>query len=162
MVFERLADHHDREGFSCGVEELDGYFRKYARQNAQKGVAAVFVLVPKRGRNTVLGFYTLSATVIDAGKLPREFLKKLPKYQQLPATLIGRLARRAGDAKSETAKQWYLKYGFLELKEHPGRLYLPMESIKDGLRAEAGKKKPGKKKRRRPAPSRRSATRVTT
>ena len=194
MVFERLAGHHDREGFSCGVEELDDYFRKYARQNAQKGVAAVFVLVPKRGSGTVLGFYTLSATVIDAGKLPREFLKKLPKYQQLPATLIGRLARRADvgrkgigekilvnalrrsakssetigslavvvDAKSETAKRWYLKYGFLELKEHPGRLYLPMESIEDGLRAEADKKKPGKKKRRRPAPSRRSAKRVTT
>lgn len=95
MVFERLADYHDREAFSCGIDELDNYFRKYARQNMEKGVAAVFVLVSTPGSKKVLGFYTLSATALDAGKLPKEFLKKLPRYQHLPATLIGRLARSA-------------------------------------------------------------------
>jgi predicted GNAT family N-acyltransferase len=95
MVFEPLADYHDRAGFSCGIEELDKYFHKYARQNMEKGVAAVFVLVRRRGSKEVLGFYTLSATALDAGKLPKEFLKKLPRYQHLPATLIGRLARSA-------------------------------------------------------------------
>ncbi len=171
MVFERLADHHDREAFSCGAAELDEYFRKYARQNASKGVAAVFVLVPQAGSPTVLGFYTLSATAVDAGKLPDEFLKKLPRYQHLPATLIDRLARSAGrpgrgigekllinalrrsaknsdiigslavveDAKNDEAKEWYLKYGFRELKGHAHRLYLPMQSIKDSLRREAEK-----------------------
>jgi hypothetical protein len=170
MVFECLADHHDRESFSCGVPELDEYFHKYARQNARKGIAAVFVLVPEAGSRTVLGFYTLSATAVDAGKLPVEFLRKLPRYQHLPATLIGRLARSLGfpgqgigekllinalrrsaensaiigslaavvKAKNDEARQWYLRYGFRELKGHPRCLYLPMQSIKDHLRREAG------------------------
>ena len=173
MVFECLADHHDREGFSCGVRELDEYLHKYARQNARKGMAAVFVLVPEASSRTILGFYTLSATAVDAGTLPKEFLKKLPRYQHLPATLIGRLARSLGtpgrgigekllinalrrsaeksaiigslavvvDAKNDEAKKWYLKYGFRELKGHPHRLYLPMQSIKDHLRGETAEGK---------------------
>lgn len=173
MVFERLADYHDREGFSCGVKELDDYFRKYARQNAEQGVAAVFVLVSKRNSSLVLGYYTLSATIIDAGKLPEDFRRKLPRYQQLPATLVGRLARSKDlggkgigekilvnalrrsannsrtigslavvvDAKSDQAKQWYLKYGFLELRDHPNRLYLPLQSIQQGLRRGARNRK---------------------
>ncbi len=173
MVFEHLGAHHDREAFSCGVSDLDNYFHKYAGQNARKGIAAVFVLVPEAGSRTVLGFYTLSATAVDAGKLPKEFLKTLPRYQHLPATLIGRLARSLRnpgqgigekllinalrrsaensaiigslavvvDAKNDVVKDWYLKYGFRELKEHPNRLYLPMQSIKDYL-GRTGEEKP--------------------
>ena len=45
--------------------------------------------------NRIAGYYTLSSTVILAGDLPEEDIKKLkwPRYPQLPATLIGRLAR---------------------------------------------------------------------
>ena len=45
--------------------------------------------------NRIAGYYTLSSTVILADDLPEEDIKKLkwPRYPQLPATLIGRLAR---------------------------------------------------------------------
>ena len=45
--------------------------------------------------NRIAGYYTLSSTVILADDLPGEEVKKLkwPRYPQLPATLIGRLAR---------------------------------------------------------------------
>ena len=95
MVIERLAAHHGRKGFSCDVPELDEYFRARAAQDVKRRAAAVFVLVAEAGSSEVLGFYTLSSTAIDVGRLPAEFLKKMPRYQQLPATLIGRLARRA-------------------------------------------------------------------
>lgn len=40
----------------------------------------------------VLGFYTLSSSTIQLDSLPEKLAKKLPKYPQLPATLLGRLA----------------------------------------------------------------------
>jgi ribosomal protein S18 acetylase RimI-like enzyme len=89
---EPLGDH-DRAAFSCGVEPLDRYLREQAGQDARKYAAAPFVLLTSENR--IAGYYTLSSTVILADDLPGEDIKKLkwPRYPQLPATLIGRLAR---------------------------------------------------------------------
>jgi predicted GNAT family N-acyltransferase len=89
---ERLGDR-DRSGFSCGDVALDRYFREQARQDAQRFAAAPFVLVT--AENRIAGFYTLSSAIILAGDLPTETVKKLrwARYPELPATLIGRLAR---------------------------------------------------------------------
>jgi GNAT superfamily N-acetyltransferase len=90
--FEPLGDH-DRAAFSCGVEALDRHLRERASQDARRNVAAPFVLVT--GENRIAGYYTLSANIILAEDLPAEIVKKLkwPRYPELPATLIGRLAR---------------------------------------------------------------------
>jgi len=91
--FEPLGEH-DRAAFSCGVEPLDLYLREQASQDARRHAAATFVLVT--ADNRIAGYYTLSASVILAGDdLPADTVKKLkwPRYPQLPATLIGRLAR---------------------------------------------------------------------
>jgi ribosomal protein S18 acetylase RimI-like enzyme len=89
---EPLGDHN-RAAFSCGVEALDRYLRERAGQDACKHAAAPFVLLTPENR--IVGYYTLSSTVILANNLPEEDIKKLkwPRYPQLPATLIGRLAR---------------------------------------------------------------------
>lgn len=85
-----LGKTHDRDSFACGSEPLDRYLRLQARQDAQKRVAAPFVLVePPSSR--VLGFYTLSASLIATDALPAELARKLPRYPQLPVTLLGRL-----------------------------------------------------------------------
>ena len=42
--------------------------------------------------SAVIGHYTLSATSILFTDLPDETARKLPKYPNLPATLLGRLA----------------------------------------------------------------------
>lgn len=70
---------------------LDRYLQQQARQDAEKRVAAAFVLIEPPAIN-VLGYYTLSASVITADALPVELAKKLPRYPQLPVTLLGRLA----------------------------------------------------------------------
>jgi GNAT superfamily N-acetyltransferase len=41
----------------------------------------------------VVGFYTLSSSAIILTDLPLELSRRLPKYPQVPAALIGRLAR---------------------------------------------------------------------
>lgn len=88
---EALSRAHDRTAFSCGQEALDRYLRQQARQDAERRVAAAFVLTePPAAR--VLGYYTLSAGVVELQELPAAMARKLPRYPQLPVTLLGRLA----------------------------------------------------------------------
>lgn len=86
-----LTKHHDRSQFQCGSESLDRYLRQQAGQDAEKRVAAPFVAVRPQDPK-VLGYYTLSASVLPLDELPAEIARKLPRYPQLPVTLLGRLA----------------------------------------------------------------------
>lgn len=88
---EPLDKHHDRSAFSCGTEALDRYLKQQARQDADKRVAAAFVLVAPPAPQ-VLGYYTLSASTVTADDLPPELARKIPRYPQLPVVLLGRLA----------------------------------------------------------------------
>jgi predicted GNAT family N-acyltransferase len=160
--FEPLdKSRHDRAAFSCEHEALNRYLKEQASQEIKKRVAAVYVLTPD-GR-TIAGYYTLSQYAIEAGELSSEIAKKLhlPKYEKLPATLLGRLARSKEfrgsgvgelllmdalkraldhskniaslavvvDAKDQKAHAFYKDYGFIDLPDHPNRLFLPMQTI---------------------------------
>ncbi len=137
------------------------YIQQQASQEIKKRVAAVFVLTPDG--QTIAGFYTLSQYAVDAGEVPERLRKELglPKYPQIPATLLGRLARSlefrgqgigelllmaalkqalglsktvasaavVTDAKDESAKRFYKKYGFIELPDPANRMFLPMTTI---------------------------------
>lgn len=91
LKIEPLAKKHDRAAFSCGYEDLDRYIQERASQDARKRISAPFVLI-ESGNNTIIGYYTLSATCILLNDLPEETAKKLPGYPAVPATLLGRLA----------------------------------------------------------------------
>jgi GNAT superfamily N-acetyltransferase len=90
-VVQRLSKAHERSRFDCGVDALTRYLRQQARQDAEKHVAAPFVLV-EPPRLEVLGYYTLSASVLTVDQVAAGLARKLPRYPQLPVTLIGRLA----------------------------------------------------------------------
>ncbi len=92
FIVESLAKHHNRKAFSCGIEPLDRYLKEAASQDARRGIAAPFVLVNKTNPHTILGYYTLSAYGITSSNLPDEMAKKLPGYDLIPATLLGRFA----------------------------------------------------------------------
>jgi GNAT superfamily N-acetyltransferase len=87
---EPLGETHNRAAFSCGVKALDQYLQKQAGQDINKHVAAAFVITPDGV--TIAGFYTLSAHVVSLGDLPESVAKKLPRYPNVPSTLLGRLA----------------------------------------------------------------------
>lgn len=159
LRFETLGPRHDRDGFSCGIEALDNYLRRQARQDFKKRVSVAFVLTPDG--ITIAGYYTLSQYSVLLEEVPAEVARRLPRYPQVPATLLGRLAvhtrfrgRRLGelllmdalkraldgsrqvasaavvvDAKNDAARAFYLRYGFLELPSRPDRLFLPMATI---------------------------------
>src|SRR5882757_992746 len=82
---------HRREAFDCGVVALNEFLRTRARKEAEAGMSACLVAVPRSEPTRIAGFYTLSAAIIQRTDLPEALTKKLPRYHELPATLLGRL-----------------------------------------------------------------------
>ena len=90
LRFEPLTKAHDRKTFSSGSEILDRWFHTQAGQEERRSVTRVFVAVDEAG---LVGFYTLSMYSIASGALPTAIAGALPRYPDVPAALIGRLAR---------------------------------------------------------------------
>ena len=157
-VCEPLGSHHDRTQFDCGVSVLNDYLVKYASQDVKRKVSAVFVLVERSEPNRIIGYYSLCAASVALSELPIEVTKKLPRYPEIPAILIGRLARDINfpgigallladaiarcvrvakeiaasliivDSKGEAATRFYEKFGFLSLPKLADRMFLPMQT----------------------------------
>jgi hypothetical protein len=45
IAFTRLQDEHDTEAFQSGVEPLDNWLRRTAKQHIAKGISRTFVAV---------------------------------------------------------------------------------------------------------------------
>lgn len=78
--------------FSCGQESLDRYIRRQAGQEGRKRIAVTYVLTQDSDRETICGYYTLSAYTLEVARLPETIAKGLPRYPLVGATLLGRLA----------------------------------------------------------------------
>lgn len=91
LIFELLDKKHDRAAFSCGEPKLDTWFQKQAGQDDRRNLARVFVAVDEQ--LDVVGFYSVSAFTLSLDEVPDDLAAKLPRYDQIPAALIGRLAR---------------------------------------------------------------------
>lgn len=158
FVCEPLGNQHDRGVFDCGVSILNDYLTKYAKQDVKRKASAVFVLVHRADPTRVIGFYTLCATSVLLSELPEAMTKKLPRYPEIPAVLLGRLARDIHfpgmgelllsdaiarcvrvasdiaaslivvDSKGDAATRFYEKFGFLSLPKLHGRMFLPMQT----------------------------------
>lgn len=156
LRFELLHRRHDRTTFTCGVHELDDWFRSRASQDQRRRVAQIFVAVDHDG---IAGFYSLNMFTLALDSIPTELARKLPRYDAIPAALIGRLARHtrvAGtgigdllvadaitrvlaatasvaayaivvDAKDDRGRSFYESHGFISLPSRPNRLFLPTE-----------------------------------
>ncbi|KMS60559.1 MULTISPECIES: GNAT family N-acetyltransferase [Sphingomonadales] len=96
LQVEQLGPHHDRDGFSCGVDSLDRYLRSQAGQDMRRRSAGVFILVERSNPGAILGYYTLSQASIAQGDIPAAARKHVPRYPLVAATLIGQLAVSEG------------------------------------------------------------------
>jgi predicted GNAT family N-acyltransferase len=155
IVIERLSPHHDRRDFDCGVEELNSYLQKYSGQHERKGIGRTYVAV-KDNESRVLGYYTISSSAVAfdvvSENLPRHrvpialvgrlAVDNSARRQRLGETLLihalqsaQRAAKIVGvyavvvEALDESARSFYLKYGFNELTNDHLHLYLPMKVI---------------------------------
>lgn len=159
--FELLDSSHERAQFTCGEPALDDWFRTRASQDQRRRVAQVFVALD--GKH-VLGFYSLGMFTLALDSLPLALAKKLPRYDAIPAALIGRLARAEGlkgvgsllladavtrilsaaqsvaayaivvDAKDDSGQRFYEAHGFVSLPSKPRRLFLLTQTAVAGLR----------------------------
>lgn len=91
-TIEPLGKYHSRADFTCEEPALVDYLQKQASQDAKRFAAAPFVAVAP-GSKDVLGYYTLSATMIELADVPEDQVSKLARYPFVSATLLGRLAR---------------------------------------------------------------------
>lgn len=154
LRFALLSKEADRISFSCGVPELDAYLRHQAGQDAVRSFASVVVATEEDNPATIIGYYTLSAASIPLTLLPEDVRGKMPRYRNVPAVLLGRLAvaqnmqsrhigslllfdalRRACanelawavflvDAKNDRAAIFYEKFCFARFYQSPHSLWL--------------------------------------
>lgn len=90
-------DKHDRTTFSCGVEQVDNFFKKTGNKLAKAGNARVYVMNGPDG--AVIGFYALNAHAIDYQDLPKRYARSRPAHGSIPAaflSMIGVDQRYAG------------------------------------------------------------------
>ncbi|HEY9140494.1 MAG TPA: GNAT family N-acetyltransferase [Bryobacteraceae bacterium] len=160
--FEALGDRHDRAGFRCGDNTLDGYFQTQVTQDIRRRITNCFVVL-ETATSRVAAYYTLSAASIPLVDLPPNEAKRLPRYPTLPAVRIGRLAvdqryQRRGlgelmlmnavhrtlqdaaaafvllvDAKNDQAAAFYQRYGFRPIAGQPRTLFLPLATAQKTL-----------------------------
>lgn len=152
FVIEPLRNSHDRQGFTCGVPDLDRHFHEQVTQDVRRHLTNCLVALGPAG--ITAGYYTLAATSLPMTELSPEEARRLPRYPVLPAAQIGRLAVAQGfrgqdlgssllvdarsrslhsdpaifallvDAKDEAARQFYLHHGFRPLVSRPQSLFL--------------------------------------
>lgn len=91
LYIEPLGARHNRAAFSCCVSPLDKYLQTQASQDLKKSLAAVYVLTSDA--TTIAAYYTLSAYSVRLDKIPEEIARKPTRMPEIPATLVGRLAR---------------------------------------------------------------------
>jgi len=91
LTIEPLNKQHDRAAFRCGQPDLDAWFHQRAGQDERRNIARVFVAVDSE--LGVVGFYSLGAFTLALPNLPKDVARNLPRYDAIPAALIGRLAR---------------------------------------------------------------------
>lgn len=92
LIFSPLAPSHLRKEFFCGEAKLDEYIRTRASQDARHGYASIIIASPAESPEKIAAFYTLSSASVNLGSLPEAETKKLPRYPEIPAIRLGRLA----------------------------------------------------------------------
>lgn len=98
FVIEPLdPSRHDRAAFSCGVEQVDNFFKRTANKLAAADNLRVFVMTA--GSGEVVGFYALNAHAVDYRDLPPKYARTRPGHGSIPAaylSMIGVDRRHAG------------------------------------------------------------------
>lgn len=77
---------HDRTTFSCGVEQVDNFFRKTANKLVKADNLRVYVMVSEDSQ--LIGFYAINAHKVDYTELPTKYASDRPGHGGIPAIYI--------------------------------------------------------------------------
>jgi GNAT superfamily N-acetyltransferase len=153
---EPIAEHHELEGFDSGEPELDTWLRKRALANERERASRTFVVSLD---GVVVGYYCLAAGSVSHADAPGSVRRNMPqpipvivlgrlavdrkwKGKGLGAGLLKdavlrsiRISQELGarallvHAISESAREFYLKFGFTESPVHRMTLMLNLSKI---------------------------------
>jgi len=156
---EPLSSRHNLKDFDCGEDSMNRYLRHFAWQNDKIGLSRTFVVV-EDGEKHVKGYYALSSGNITYDDVPGEkkgwpkypvpivligrFAADLrARGQRLGEMLLIDALKRSAqvsnevgcyavvvDALNDRARDFYLKYGFMQLDKRL-RLFLLTATIKE-------------------------------
>jgi GNAT superfamily N-acetyltransferase len=158
-VIEHLTRQHERGDFHCGTAALDDFLKTLASQYEKKGIGRTFVATRPGSKRVLgyytaaAGSFALDALPEEVRKtLPRHPVPTLHlgrlavdrtcKGERLGETLLMHFFQRAVElshefgifaidvwAKDDGARAFYLKYGFVPLRDAPLHLYLPLKTV---------------------------------
>ena len=77
---------HDRAAFSCGITQVDNFFRRTASKLTKADNVRTFVLIAPEGE--LIGFYATNAHAIGYTELPGQFARNRPAHGNIPAAYI--------------------------------------------------------------------------
>lgn len=77
---------HDRTAFSCGLPQVDNFFKRTANKLAKADNLRVYVMLGV-GRE-LIGFYALNAHAVDFADLPAKYARTRPGHGSIPAAYI--------------------------------------------------------------------------
>lgn len=152
---------HDRSGFDCGGAALNAYLRTSLGQHGRRDLTRGYVAVD--AANRVVGYLTLAAGRLSVSVFPERggLPAKMPLPTTLLARLAVARAwqgRRIGaallayalqvavegaesiasavievDAKDDTARSFYARFGFRSLTDDRLHMFLPMETARQAI-----------------------------
>ena len=140
---------YDLSHFDCGEESLNTFLTAHLKRQHRGKFLRGYVLVASGEKPRVLGYYTLSGSCFEKAYLPSKTQQKRVPYKNVPSVTLGRLAidkRFQGqglgellvthihgifvEALNDSAKNFYLKLGFIALQaENENTLFLPTKTI---------------------------------
>ena len=159
-TIQELRSQHVRAEFSCGHDSLDAFIRNYASQNQKTGINQTFValkpgdLIVQGYYSLAAGSVKLDNLTDEQRKglprypIPVALLGRLAVDKRAQGQGLGehllldamrrldQTAKEIGihaievDAIDESARRFYLRYGFTELRDSPNHLYLPMKVVR--------------------------------
>ena len=157
MIIELLDERHDRSRFDCGNDELNTFLRTYALTWSRWNIGRTFVGIPSPRQPRVVGYYTLGMASVSSPSLEEKLgvsfvpvvlldrlaVDKESQGQGFGAQLLvdaldrahrisrGEIAAYAVfvEALDDSARDFYLHYGFKQLEDDPHHLFITMKTI---------------------------------
>ncbi len=142
---------------------LNIFLQQQARQQGDKGISRTFVLINDVEPSHIIGYFSLILTEVSGNRLPEALAKKYPRVVagvKLARLAVDRAHQRQGfgavllieamskaliisenagviglfvDAKDNSAKEYYLQYGFEALQDNDLEMFLPLSLVQQML-----------------------------
>lgn len=85
-------NRHDRAAYSCGVGQVDNFFKKTANKLSKANNLRVYVMTDD-DEKTVIGFYAINSHSVSYEELPERFARIRPGHGAIPAAYISMIGR---------------------------------------------------------------------